>query len=499
MSSCNDVSFFGFQSDGNFTCRANMQNCPSQGDRLIAVTVRSSLSGETILAVRLHRHGLEASLRSQMPSKKRSRIHFFHNGVPLDKLPSSCTLAKMSELNLEAVYKQVPELTREEVRKISAHLPDTVRKRDVFKALCTHHLPDKDVEETSIAARDSYDLAECVVNQFGAPHYRWLSAEIRADSPLANMALCHSLANVENVFPYMHAKLQASVHLIRRALWQDAKTMLYLPQTREMASMALQINPSALKYVELRDNKDFVISLFDQNISVDVGGLSELLADEQIMHLALSNTVANQVVLRHAHASLQNNLHLVLSSVQASPDNLAFASKELRANACIVKTAVARNGKVLRFASKDLRADRSVVYEAVSENGLALKFASNALRKDMKIAEAALNEKSWKNGFMHALYSLRSNKKFALKAIRLNGCALEHASTKLREDAEVVFEAVLNKPQALKYASKKLKSDVEFGTKVMKALKKNRDRWQAKMHLSCAVLRAFQDQESVDF
>ena len=129
----------------------------------------------------------------------------------------------------------------------------------------------------------------------------------------------------------------------------------------------------------------------------------------------------------------------------------------------IVVQAVKNNGEALRYASEELRADKEFVLEAIKHSGDASQYASRELWADKEFVLEAFKYDagaSFRNVSEELKAELKTNEEFLLKAIKVNGLALEYASKKLRADRDVVLEAVKNNGAALQFAL--LPIDLEF-------------------------------------
>lgn len=84
---------------------------------------------------------------------------------------------------------------------------------------------------------------------------------------------------------------------------------------------------------------------------------------------------------------------------------------------------------------------------------------------DSENAELTEEEKKWFDDLWNldeAPETIRSSKRFMLKATKERGSVLEYASDELKNDKDVVFAAISQDDGALQYASDKLKDDKDF-------------------------------------
>ena len=107
---------------------------------------------------------------------------------------------------------------------------------------------------------------------------------------------------------------------------------------------------------------------------------------------------------------------------------------------------VSEHGPLLQHLPEELRDDREIVMAAVCNHywGDGLQHASAALRGDRGVVEAAIDAADG-YAFMvaqHMSAELQDDREVVLRAVRLNGYALQHASVGLRADREVVAAAL---------------------------------------------------------
>lgn len=103
-----------------------------------------------------------------------------------------------------------------------------------------------------------------------------------------------------------------------------------------------------------------------------------------------------------------------------------------------------------------MQANLEVAIKAVSLNGLALQYCSPELRNSKTVVSAALNQAAY--ALRNASDEMKANRQMVLQAVSLDGKMLVHAHPSLREDDEVVLAAVQQNGAALSYASEELRA-----------------------------------------
>jgi len=191
-----------------------------------------------------------------------------------------------------------------------------------------------------------------------------------------------------------------------------------------------------------------------------------------------------------------SNKNDVLKKVSSNGMNLQFADSSLRDDTEIVTTAFENNPESLIYASRNIRDDNDTMLKLVSLRPSYAKYVSNRLKKDkdfaIMIAENTghvLYEFEENNDvinaskdyfierlglvssdppiqivkiFAPAHKSLKNDRDYMLKVVKVFGLCIEYGSDEIKADKEVVMAAVKNSAIALQYASDELKDDDEI-------------------------------------
>ena len=119
----------------------------------------------------------------------------------------------------------------------------------------------------------------------------------------------------------------------------------------------------------------------------------------------------------------------------------------------------------LQCTREELKGDPEIVMKAVSLDGHALEYASEELKGDPEIVMKAVSQAGF--ALQHATEELKGDPEIVMKAVSENGRALKFATEELKGDPEIVMKAVSENGHALEHASEELKGDPEI---VMKAV-----------------------------
>ena len=169
--------------------------------------------------------------------------------------------------------------------------------------------------------------------------------------------------------------------------------------------------------------------------------------------------------LRYARERVWEKRDVALAAVEQDVHALNYCIADLRGDREFILHIVKQNGHALRYASAELRADRQIVLAAVQQDEAAIDYAAAAVwatrtraeldaevaavvvEKERKSKQAALEaEEAAYRAFMlgtiqrgntaralrHCCTELRADREFMRAAVRINGRALEFASTDLR-------------------------------------------------------------------
>lgn len=218
--------------------------------------------------------------------------------------------------------------------------------------------------------------------------------------------------------------------------------------------------------------------------------------------LVLAAVRQNGLALEHARGAAREDRDVVLAAVQENGMALRFAPEELRADEEIVAAAVAQNVEAFNLASHSVNNKEAVIMAAIAlpsdinaraaqVRAAVFRNASESLRQDRDFVIRAIKvnwrvlghvlpeHKSDRDICLVAAArcgealtlvdpSLRSDKEFILATVNKNGSALQHSTSESQEDEQVVLAAVAHCPGAMQYASYKLKTDLAFVKEVVK-------------------------------
>eukprot|EP00438_Fugacium_kawagutii_P031624 Skav216548 [mRNA] locus=scaffold1776:258883:279066:- [translate_table: standard] len=262
--------------------------------------------------------------------------------------------------------------------------------------------------------------------------------------------------------------------------------------------LAVQLNPSALRYAEeeFRSDPELVLGAV-QSDEMTLGFATESLrSDGPFVHKALQR---NSAAFPYAAEHLKENKRF-LSEALKIPGVLKHAAEEVRRDRELVVLAIESDGAAMCYAAQSLQQDMAFVLEAAEANPASLQYVLDDFwqQKDfvMKAVEAAGERSSIQDGDLRRNSSalnfvpdeLRSDREalvkdrlFILAAVRRNGAALAYApqrqatkvfgealrfaSDELQKELNrfVVLAAVQNDGVAFAYAAAELQNGREAG------------------------------------
>lgn len=335
--------------------------------------------------------------------------------------------------------------------------------------------------------------------------FGFASDELQKDEELGLEAVMQNGLALQNEFIY---KIRAiALEAVKRNGLALEFASDILKNDREIVTEAIKQNPQAFKFASkaLQDDAGIILE------AVKGYGYAFLHASEskrKNRDFVLAAIKVNPKVFGCALNDVQRDKEFILEAV-ASDDYstpMSWAHPFLHDRSFMMEL-VKRNGRVIYYGFND---DREIVLEAVNQDGRAYASASARLKNDKEICLAAIeqnyeayffapkvlqNDKevilaaAEKFEFIYAYYlkyddhqdfllevlklrgpeflsglpnNLKTKKDFILKAVKINGEALEFASYGLRNNKEVVLEAVKKSKNALEFATSKLRKDPDI-------------------------------------
>ena len=275
-----------------------------------------------------------------------------------------------------------------------------------------------------------------------------------------------------------------------------------------------EIDGRSLAYAsdELKSNKDFILKAAEKSIWALAFATDDIRDDKEFVSKIVE---VNSWTLKHASDRLKNDKEIVLKAIENDGWFLAYASDKLRKDREFLAEAIHENEECLAFADDDLKEE--ILEEFDEDNDLTdeqkdneeymlklikndyfdIRFASDRLKNDsnfilkaMKTGNSAFkclayasDELRSNKDFIfnifkkHGSYifslvseSLKSDKEFILKLLKLEYICFAYIDYNLRNDKEFMMEAISINPETYEFASYELKNDKEFA---LQAIRKN--------------------------
>ena len=174
-----------------------------------------------------------------------------------------------------------------------------------------------------------------------------------------------------------------------------------------------------------------------------------------------------------ASAQLRRDPEIFLMALQQDGRALSHTTNhDWRSNHDIVLRAVQQNSEMLAFASDALRDDEEILHAAFFKglglsNGL-LRYASNRFKRDGAFVLKVLGRTcDARTNFQHVAESLRNNRDFLLKALKVSPNLLADCPADMRADKVLVSRLISSKvffwpPTILQLATPELQRDAEL-------------------------------------
>ena len=300
------------------------------------VRVTNALGGTEIIGWReFNSADLDTELRAALHRPDAS-LTLMLDGAMLARVPSN------RDLDLTALYRR--HLSEEHVAMALDLLryKMMVRKRCVFASLA--ETLEISAEAAGALANDDA-IAQMVVAQKGAPHFRWLSARQRGKKALALQALDNDCK--QNLLRFMSD--------------------------------------------DLRADKDVVLAAVIRRPQELVHAADDLLGDVDIVAAVVKRGGLPLRPTEKRGRDLCDNRSFLLALIAATQEGwpLNFASETLRGDREVVAAAMSQNIEAFRWATADLRSDRRLALWALSENPALICHVAHELQQDPDVVAAA--------------------------------------------------------------------------------------------------------------
>ena len=165
---------------------------------------------------------------------------------------------------------------------------------------------------------------------------------------------------------------------------------------------------------------------------------------------------------------LEMNKKEALRLVKKDGSELNKLATHFKKDKDIVLSAVKQMGNAISYADESLRKDKKIALAAVKQNGTAIDYVDESLKKDEKFIKA-IDWEALNNAFAEAVGMSSLTKKEALEYVKKDGLELKYLHH-LKKNKKIVLEAVKQAGHALEYADESLRNDRNF---ILKAVKLN--------------------------
>lgn len=181
---------------------------------------------------------------------------------------------------------------------------------------------------------------------------------------------------------YIYTKFQNKIQLTKEDWLFVYGDVEYFGYQSDSRLVELRKNFSKNASPELQDDKEFILQLVQQNVSVLPYINPRFWRNKKVIMAALEQDVHS---LEYASSELTNDKEVMMLSVLKKGYTLRYASLKLRNDKEVVMTAVQQDAYALEYASPKLQNDKEVVMTAVEQSTEALQYASPELQKDKEI------------------------------------------------------------------------------------------------------------------
>lgn len=225
--------------------------------------------------------------------------------------------------------------------------------------------------------------------------------------------------------------------------------------------LAVKNNPLALQYLHrsLKNNPEIVIEAIKKDGLAIQHASEELQDDPKIALIAVKN---NSLAFNFLYPPITSNYEIVKIALEANPELIGHVAEDLKNE----KGEKIYSKIVDEMLTKDINAIRFMKYPGhkwmevcLKKDISTIKYLSshlplNAVTRDLIYNGLAAKKISLKD--FSSISVLNYDKEIVMKAVQVDGVALQYVSDKLKKDEEVVLASIGNNIAALQFADKNM-------------------------------------------
>lgn len=265
------------------------------------------------------------------------------------------------------------------------------------------------------------------------------------------------------LLPDQHSLEKNHVQEIKELYQNDIEVIL------EASKINLEIFQMALENKKLNE-KEVLNVVREGNYQQSILAAKYFNDNRQII---LEAVKINGRALEHADSLLKSDLEIVLEAVIENFNALEFADDSLKDDKDFALKAIQYDIDSLEYMSSQLRDDEDLLFKAAMISLRSLNYAGKKLKSNadffMKIAENIadtnyyyfLFENNYEIVSENFSSSLKKNKEFAQKFLKLAPLSFSGFSSSITDDVKIVFEALKEDVRVYEQLSDNLKKDFQ--------------------------------------
>ena len=195
---------------------------------------------------------------------------------------------------------------------------------------------------------------------------------------------------------------------------------------------------------------------------------SILYVSEKNKELILKLIINNINSYNYISESLKNNEEILLEAIKISSN---FLSQEFnRLNNCdkvFILKIIKLDGKNYNYIPYKYKSDIQIIFETIKTYPQISQTIFTTFNNNQKIVLEFI-KKNWKKYLYQIDNSLKYNKEFLLKLIKINGRHYKFIPEIFKDDEELLIEAIKTFPYCLIYTSKKNKNNKDIILQIYK-------------------------------
>jgi hypothetical protein len=243
------------------------------------------------------------------------------------------------------------------------------------------------------------------------------------------------------------------------AMIQDAGSYMYvsdyIKSLEEFALIAFKYDGRYLHYApeNIKSNKKLVITAVS-NYGLALQYAPDVFKSDR--EVVLAAVYRSGCAIRYAHKTFKSDIEIVLIAIGNSPDAIQFVATELQKDRRCILVAIKNDSKFYKKLDVESTNDPEYILTELTHHGKNLHLINSDLLTD-KLKLIAISNYGNAIQFKNVGREIRSNRLYALIAVRQNGYIIRHLRY-IKKDMTIMIAAAAQNIDSIKYFSKKFRN-----------------------------------------